>query len=561
MQTLAMLSCIFHEPDLKKEDITDELIPAERSLIELDNPSLSLDYYPSMAATQSMSQRTTPPISTSKAISHTTPITQSSGRSSIELWHSTSTSPYSTGTTPPMGAKVQGLTMGNKSRSQSISLSGTPEQNSGSRSNLGTALSSSWTRSFTLGPSLSSSPPSNHSKKKPSPDESLNTSSGPGGWGSGRLLGKAATAIPDYLTTSTAATSRAPSETGSERQELPKAPTKVKVKLKNQEMFDNDGYGHVPFLDRKKAWLYRAYRGAYAHLLFVWGLPVQRSEVLKIDYGSDDYSVVRNLSPKQHEPQGSILTLSRTKRKEFASKSTDQVFKQGLDVQRHCARCGYALRISVFTSADKDASNGGASVKTDGVECPKCKPKDPFPAGIPCVICREAVDGMFVPCLECGHVSCFECHKEWFLAPGDTVSVDQHNPDAEAFQMTGTTQYCPSGCGCNCLEHMILNVPISPPVSSFSKPLNPKAKPFARDRSRRSSETPRLGNTPPPDQVQSGHNEEDFEGWRGSPITSFSKGLGGGLSRGLHRGGDATKHRSPSTGSGRRTLLGRMDTM
>lgn len=555
MQTLAMLSCIFHEPDLKKEDKIDELLPVERSLIELDNPSFSLDYYPSMAVAETLSQHTTPHVPNSKAIAHITPITQSSGRSSTELWHSTSTSPFSTGTTPPMGAKVQGSSTDSKSRAPSISLSGTPEQNSGSRSNLGSALASSLSRSFTIGPSLSSSPPSNFSKKKSSPEESLNTAVGPGGWSSGRFLGKAATAIPDYLTTSTAVTSRSPSEAGSERQGSSKAPVKLKVKLKNQEMFDNDGYGHVPFLDRKKDWLYRAYRGAYAHLLFVWGLPVQRSEVLKINYGSDDYSVVQSSSPKQDEPQGSILTLSRIRRKESATNNTDQLSKQGLDIQRHCTRCGYALRVSVFTPTDKDAGGG------DTVECPKCKPKDHFPTGISCAVCLEAVDGMFVPCLECGHVCCFECHEHWFLAQADSVSTDQFGLDVAALQKSATVECCPSGCGCNCLDHMVLKVPITPPASSFAKALNPKAKPFRRDKSRRSSETPRFGNTPPPDQLQSGHNEEDLEGWRGSPFTSLSKGLGGGLSRELQRGGETKKHRSPSSASGRKIMLERMDTM
>ncbi|KAK2760255.1 hypothetical protein FQN54_002323 [Arachnomyces sp. PD_36] len=553
IQTLAMLSCIFHEPDLKKEESTEEPLPAERSLIELDNPAFSLDYYPSMAATQSISQHTTPPVSNAKAIPHATPVTQSSGRSSTELWHSTSTSPFSTGTTPPMGTKTQRSSMEQRSRPQSISLSGTPEQNSGSRSNLGTALASSLTRSFTLGPSLSSSPPSNMSRKKQSPAESLNTTTGPGGWTSGGFLGKAATAIPDYLTASTAVTPQTHSEAGSEKQKLPKAPVKVRMKLKNQEMFDNDGYGHVPFLDRKKAWLYRAYRGAYAHLLLVWDLPVQRSEVLKIDYGSDDYSVVRNSSPKQHEPRSSVLTLSRTRRKEFASQTADQLSRQGLDVQRHCARCGFALTISVFSSAKKESGNGGASVNAGAVECPRCKPKDkdPLSAGISCVVCREAVDGMFVPCLECGHVTCFECHQEWFLLQADTASMDQN----------GDVEYCPSGCGCNCLDHMVFKVPVSPPVASLGKPINHKGKTLARDKARRRSETPRFANTPPPDQLQSGHNEEDLELWRGSPFTTLSKGLGGGLSRGLRRESGTMKQRSPSTGSGRRMMLERMDTM
>lgn len=57
----------------------------------------------------------------------------------------------------------------------------------------------------------------------------------------------------------------------------------VKVTLRNQDRFDDEGCVSAPLLDLGLSERYRGYRQAYAHLLGVWGLPIQSAEVRKFD--------------------------------------------------------------------------------------------------------------------------------------------------------------------------------------------------------------------------------------------------------------------------------------
>ncbi|EAT85296.2 hypothetical protein SNOG_07830 [Parastagonospora nodorum SN15] len=57
----------------------------------------------------------------------------------------------------------------------------------------------------------------------------------------------------------------------------------IRVKLKNQDQFDDEACVSRPLLDMSKDWLHRAWREQYAELLGCWGLVSARAEVLKFN--------------------------------------------------------------------------------------------------------------------------------------------------------------------------------------------------------------------------------------------------------------------------------------
>ncbi|KAJ9220514.1 hypothetical protein DTO027B5_3682 [Paecilomyces variotii] len=526
VQMLAMLSSIFHEsgtrrnasPRLHRRDNTTSA--------HIEDPSFSLDFNYSKP-TSHRSQVTTP-ITIASRDSHNTSGVQSPRRSSAEFLRSDFTPPYSTGTTPPVASRAGAVTADRKSNIQGLSISASPDQHSVPRSSsgIGSALASSLSRSFTFGPSSASPPASTLKQKRPSPNGSLNTSAGPGAWTTSGFFSRAASAIPDYLTTSGTMTSQAQSDTESERRpQLTKQPMRMKITFKNQDSFDSDGNSHNTFLDNRKDWLYGSYRAAYAHLLFIWGLPIQRSEVLKINRITDS-ATPRFSRHGSHSPRASI-SLPSSKRKESPAPLLTEA-NRGLDIQKHCTNCGFALQLSVFaTSSKKNAANGKTATNQSALKCPNCKPVQPLPTRLPCIICGEIVDGMFTPCLNCGHLSCFECHQLWFSRPPDELTGTS-TQNIEQKDSTGV-QFCPSGCGCNCSEHVVYKVSLPP---SLTPGHEGDSRHSSRSRSRRRWTEISPGSSSRVS-LNAGHDQDDLEIFRSSPFASLARGLGAGLSRGL----------------------------
>lgn len=541
VQMLAMLSCIFHQSNTRIDSPRKEHRRDGAASTQSDHSPFPLDLYPSNQAPQSRSQVATPVTFVSKE-SHHTPATHSSGRSSTELWRGDFTPPFSTGTTPPITSRAGGLHR--RAQTQGLSMSASPDQHSNPRSGsgIGSALASSLSRSFTFGPSSASPPTSNLGKKRSSLNGSPNTT---GGWNTSGLFGKAASAIPDYLTTfTTTATSQTHSDTESDRRRHAKESGRVKITLKNQDAFGNDGYTHTPLLDPQKDWLYRSYRAAYAHLLFIWGFPVERSEVLKVG-GTAEHPADAHLGRWNHRGSTASLSLPVPKRKESLTAPVDSD-SLGLDVQRHCTRCGHALHLSIFSALPKKEQT--SNEKTTGsaqIKCPRCKPAQPLPTKLPCVICGEIVDGMFTPCLSCGHVSCFECHQQWFSTSISANAVDKDS-QSDSNSDLNRLQSCPSGCGCNCSEHIVIDVPMPPSPSSNEG--NGRHGSRSRSRRRRTEPSP-AGSSSQTSQV--GQNEDDLELWRSSPFASLARGLGGGLSRGTRAKEDKKRTSGVGVGAGK----------
>ncbi|KAJ5612162.1 hypothetical protein N7510_005356 [Penicillium lagena] len=533
VQMLAMLSCVLLEanPESRAIDEPDKS-PLRRSR---QHSTFSLQFSSNGSTAQNKSLAPTP--SSSVTRDTYTPV-----RSSSETWQIDGTPPsYSTGTTPPSGSRPRGI-IDRKSQSHNVSIAASPDQQFQSRGGFGSVLASSLSRSFTFGPSSASPPVAN--KKKPSPGESPGAAAGQG---VGSTTNRPA--ISSYLTNSTTITSQTYSDTESERPSQPTKPSgRFKVTFKNQNAFNGDSApASDSLLDRNKEWLYRSYRAAYADLLSIWDLPVQASEVLKIGTVAEHEDDLHASS--YWNRHGSAVTAIWK----------DMSDLQGLDFQRHCMSCGHALQLSIFTppseKTDSTRSSHQPVTSPSSPICRNCKPRQPLPTRLPCVICAEVVNGMLVPCLNCGHVSCFECHRQWFLAPGD-----RFGSSFEQIDSTKTLPSCPTGCGCICSEHVTTDVPMptrrEPDVVA---PANPKQEPPSSSTTRRDEQPDKRYNRrrsePAPvdggpvqlSKLGAGPLEDDLDLWQeASPFASLARGLGGGLSRGLRTTDERRKSKSGS---------------
>ena len=283
----------------------------------------------------------------------------------------------------------------------------------------------------------------------------------------------------------------------------------------------------------------------------MWDLPIQQSEVLKIGRFSKDES--NPLKGRHESGQSSNMTSLPDS---SSTVDLDSGF-EGLDFQRHCPDCGHALRRSIFAipfvTADTPSTRHRQNKSIQ--RCSNCKPRQPLPTKLPCVICGEVVDGMLVPCLSCGHVSCFDCHRCWFLRP--SLQFDGQSDPAD------TPPTCPSGCGCNCSEHVAADVampswePISPPQTTVGSPqAHPRSGSHDKRHRRRQSEPvgPKSGSETPVNNGSGvGQHEDDLDVWQTtSPFASLARGMGGGLSQGLQTKEVRKKNRSIAMPSPRR---------
>lgn len=528
VQMVAMLTCVLHESN-SEEHPSHPQYGYDSLLPRIVEPSLSVNLNPDRAVTQDKSE---------EAIAHlgsTPKDNYPSGRSSGESWRGTSTPPHSTGTTPPT-TRPGAISANRKSMSHNVSIAASPDQHSHPRGGLGSVLASSFTRSFTFGPSSASPPMSTWRRKRNSPNGSPNAT---GTWSGGAPSVKAASSTTDHLMAPTAVNSRAHSVADSDFQQSSTKPqTKLKISMKNQGVFDGAEAAKDSFLDPRKDWLYRSYRTAYSRLLSIWGLPVQQSEVLKIGgiaSGFDD-PALGHLG-RRSRPSFSFPTLNPRNSPSLAADPEDQ----GLEIQRHCSICGRSLHLSIFCATD--AATMKHHPQGSSVTCSNCSPKQLLPISVPCVICGEFVEGMLIPCLSCGHVSCFACHKEWFTKPSlenEKTPSHHHHHQQEEFQL------CPSGCGCSCSEHT--TAPISLPWTVTSPSADPKDDQSSRRPNNQRSRPSDSSEGPSERSVKVGQHEDDLDLWQASPFASLARGLGGGLSQGLRGKEDRRKSKSATSG-------------
>jgi hypothetical protein len=497
VQTLALLSCVLAEP--KATDSKVVLLPQSSNDLPLQCPAFSIDYCPSIEVAQSLINAT-PTTSFATADSR---LIAASGAISDRSYPSNSTgvvgsneSPiaHSTGTTPPSQHQTNGrrrssrpsgvdhgeLNQASSSKPAAVSLSTSPEETRLSgRSTAALAVSFSRGSLSTFAQSFSNSPPVLTTVKKPSPSGSLGTSgwSTPYGLGSSRgtrsdqssSLSKVDEPLRTTYSRRTTENSRSNARSNISNGNASKVGFDLKIStgkrrfkihsaLHNQNKFDSDGYVSLPLLDPSLEWKFRAYRSGYAHLLNAWQLYAQMAEILKFDGLVSYFDPLRLVSKLPTDKSNSALDWGSIKRRETTTSiSKAATARRGLELRRRCRECGETLQA---------IEKNGIPI---GWHCtsPSCfASKTRSSSRSLCSVCKKIVTGLMIPCLQCGHVTCFACAEGWFGGAsqgGAGVRHDSHIQDEDDPQNEKT---CPSGCGCHCLTHERISVPYPKDVDS-----------------------------------------------------------------------------------------------
>ena len=220
----------------------------------------------------------------------------------------------------------------------------------------------------------------------------------------------------------------------------------IQTSLRNQNRHDLDGHVSVPLLDPKLEWKYKRYRATYAALLEVWQLPVARAKVLKID------------GQLENDANGSS-PVSGSRRKTFLSDA--HADDEGLRIRRTCQSCD-----EVLAAIEKNAVAIGWHCVNPGCRSRTRK----ISKRSVCTICCQAVSGLCVPCLQCGHLACYECAQGWFgtathdqqgqkrdrrTSSKSTLASVKEEPELGSAPSTSLddsedAHSCPTGCGCTC---------------------------------------------------------------------------------------------------------------
>ena len=335
-----------------------------------------------------------------------------SGASSLGAANSDLNTPFSAGATPPSGYLADRQSL-ERASSYSQSLSASPEQlrhTPRSNSNLATAFTS-FSRPFSFTTSASSSPPNAYLRKRVSPA---------GSYG-GVSTQRATTSTAYILGRTSSATEESKSVYSVQGSEAVHTSTatkepSIKINLKNQGSFHDEGHMKVSLLDPDEEGQYQAYRVAYAHILSIWDMPIKKIEILK--YNSRTAGPQRASTKALDDQVPSLISIGR-KAVHGTLSSSDKVI---LDIRRKCTVCMKFKR--------KDSS-------MQYYRCDSCASRE---MPLYCVFCAERIRGHAAPCLVCGHV----VHSQCRLALLATSS----------FAVTDSTQHsvCVIGCGCQCGE-------------------------------------------------------------------------------------------------------------
>jgi WD repeat-containing protein 59 len=248
---------------------------------------------------------------------------------------------------------------------------------------------------------------------------------------------------------------------------------RIKTRLVNQDQIDLDGYPFTQLVDHVLEQKFRMYRTSYAHLLEVWQLPLQQAEMLKFDGVAYKHHAAKQL------PQ---TGLERPRRKTLTSAS--RATSPGLSIRHCCRGCGQPLN-----PIEKNNIPIGWHCVT-----PSCIAANPDTQAVvnkvhkrtACAICQSPINGLALPCLQCGHVTCYACAQVWFGAARteDTYKLESRrssdrselspiydNEDDETSDLDkGLDEHttCPTGCGCSCatLSKIFVPYPISPTTAT-----------------------------------------------------------------------------------------------
>ncbi|KAI5289284.1 hypothetical protein KEM54_004122 [Ascosphaera aggregata] len=501
VQMLAMLSCILYEPELVSSDSSRE------RRISRGNTTVAFKSGVTHGATLSLGydqlHGVSPFASSAKDAVFVSP--QPTPPIAEHTFHDLDPSSVSTGSMTSHVSGARNITINDDNATTYLSES--PENLSCPRTNFQPGgLASSLSRSITLGNfnSLSPQDGSTVSKRKASPGTSWNTSN----WATTSLFGKPVTPTLDSRIASITVPNAAQQETETPAMaRVPKRKLKnVRVMFKNQDKFDNFQQASVPLLNSKQAAHYRVYCKAYADLLFIWGLPIQRKEVLKL------FTISSNRSRPTFGKRGSTFSI-RSRKPSQQQNIPPPYINDGLNIENRSGRYSENFRSSANPVRTKDVTK---NLKT-GNSCRNNLRQMPY-VPIACVICAEIIRGMYNPCLNCGHVTCLECHKAWFCS----------EPNGAIHDSVG----CPTGCGCYCSQHAVVQVPMSAAYP-------PHISDLAGTVSRQTERKPRTAefDKPRPSTSSRGRgtrSEVNAEAWQ-APFSALARGISSGLT--LRQGG------------------------
>lgn len=406
MQMLAMMSLVFSQHDIStsvKEHLkhvrlkTKHLGPANTA----DHHRSSLPQYP-----RTQQECYFPSYEVASSLISAPPLTTSLA-SSLETPKSDSLPSYSAARiTPPLSQKVgrKGFDRVDPSN-QNLAVS--PEKlkySQRSNSNLASAFAASFPRSFSFTTSASSSPPNPHSKQQTSPVGSVQVPNMT--WSSLSVFGRSTSAMEENQTPKSLEGGQKSSHQVSSQR------GRIGIRLKNQDLFQEEGYSFVHLLDTTKQSNYRRYIEAYAQMLHIWELPIVKAEILKYSQRFRPTST-KALVDKDN----SIIPLGRLNA-DVALKAIRPV----LSLDKHYLEPLHANMVNNELGLLRHPARRRKSVP------------------LFCVFCTEQVRGRAVPCLECGHVLHTVCR---FLI--------NHEP-----RLTGST--CITSCDCSCNKHLVVAV-------------------------------------------------------------------------------------------------------
>jgi hypothetical protein len=422
----------------------------------MKSPAFSLDYFASQEAAWSL-YRPLVSIPPTSGNSQTPLGTYGSTGSSNGPWSSDHLSsdpnfPYSTGNTPPKLSRSNTV-KSTTTQSASSSPEYTYRNARTSGSSLANAFAGTLSRPFA---SFSSSSPPTHGKSPDNAQAELSTSAPTNGgvtWGVNTIYGpdtsgaqsprshRLSTVSEGYHVENEPSNySQSHYTTDSEydmtdgfamptaRVSFPymEIEPEVKVSLKNQDRFDDEACVSIPLLEPNITWKHRAYRNAYANLLFAWNLWLFRCEIQRFN-GLPSYWM--NDESEEHVPPKNTHNgpVFKTKNIFRQGKELQESDATGLEVGIRCIYCGR-------THFKRECR--GAQI--DPGENNKCDHCTKATKAIACSICWCPISGLFKFCANCGHISHASCAAEWFNS-----------------ETRNSRQLCESGCGCDCASHAL----------------------------------------------------------------------------------------------------------
>ena len=421
IQMLAMMSCILYRyPVISNQGFLTTkntfLRPESRyrdpSLAHFKDIPANHEYFPSYEVASSILQPIPLPWPSTKTARFS--LNPPSLGSSVGATNSDPITPFSAGMTPPSNYKPIRIGL-DRSETSGHTFSTSPEQlrNPGrSNSNLASAFAASLPRPFGYITSSSSSPPYVLQNVRNS-----TAGSNLGGPPLTAALSTASTFGRSWTTTDEPRSARTTFESGNSEPNLSDKQPAMSIRLKHQDLFDDEGYSSTPLLGDTQEWCYQAYRHAYADMLSLWNLPISRTEMIQ--------SENRLTSRKGSSETASIhLELSSMSIGKKANQKTSNIEDISLNLKRICADCGD------ITGLNTEAARS---------RCLECRHhQEP----LICVLCDALIRGRAAPCLKCGHLLHSACLSL-------LVSRSRFK--------TGRPT-CIAGCDCYCGEDVVVAV-------------------------------------------------------------------------------------------------------